>query len=165
VNIADWLPEQQFGTPGEVFSANLGMEKAMCAEIGVPLQDSVRALDLMLASPKVGTYPGILAFRYVRGSSASLAFTKFPTTCTIEFPGGFAQLTVDFLQSVWNGLEQAAIPFTEHWGQQNNFTPERVRAMYGDAAVDQWITSRKNLMDAPSRAVFSSVFLTQCGLG
>jgi FAD/FMN-containing dehydrogenases len=159
------LYAQQFGTPGEIFSANLGMQKAMSAEIGLALQDSVRALDLMLASPKVGTYPGVIAYRYVRGSRASLAFTKFPTTCTIEFPAGFAQVTVDFLQSVWNGLEQAAIPFTEHWGQLNNFTPGRVRAMYGDAAVDRWITSRQTLMDGPSRTAFSSAFLNQCGLG
>jgi hypothetical protein len=156
---------QQFGTPGEIFSANLGMQKAMSTEIGVALQDSVRALDLMLASPKMATYPGVLAFRFVRGSSASLAFTKFPTTCTVEFPSGFAQVTLDYLQSVWDGLEQAAIPFTEHWGQQNNFTPQRVRTMYGDAAVDQWIASRQTLMDAPSRAAFSSAFLNQCGLG
>jgi len=47
----------------------------------------------------------------------------------------------------------------------NNFTPTRVRAMWGDAAVDHWIGTRNQLLDAPSRAVFSSSFLQQCGLG
>ena len=46
----------------------------------------------------------------------------------------------------------------------NNFQPGRVRAMYGDEAVDAWIASRKRLLDAPAQAVFTSPFLRQCGL-
>ncbi|HST22923.1 MAG TPA: FAD-linked oxidase, partial [Blastocatellia bacterium] len=61
-------------------------------------------------------------------------------------------------------LERAKIPYTLHWGQLNNFTPERVRNMYG-ASVDTWIKSRNTLLDAQTRAVFTSPFLRQCGLG
>lgn len=155
---------QQWGTPGEVFAVNLGMQKAMSAEIGVSVDRCIDTLDVMLSRPQVRSYPGVLAFRFVPAGQASLAFTKFPTTCTIEFPAGFAQLTLDFLNAVWNGLDAAGIPFTEHWGQLNNFTPQRVRTMYGDAAVDHWRATRAQLMDAPSRAAFSSTFLQSCGL-
>jgi FAD/FMN-containing dehydrogenase len=157
--------DRKLGTPGEIFAANLGSQKAMTAEIGVPLERAADALQLMLSLPELLQYAGVLAFRYVRQSGASLAFTKFPTTCTIEFPSGAAQTTVNFMNAVWNGLEAANIPFTQHWGQMNNFTPTRVRAMWGDAAVDHWIGTRNQLLDAPSRAVFSSSFLQQCGLG
>jgi hypothetical protein len=36
--------------------------------------------------------------------------------------------------------------------------------MYG-APVDEWTASRNTLLDAPTRAVFTSPFLQQCGLG
>jgi hypothetical protein len=94
-----------------------------------------------------------------------LAFTKFPTTCTIELPAAFAGGTTNYYQSVWNGLEAAGIPYTLHWGQLNNFTPDRIRTMYG-AARDQWVASRQRLLQPPAlQSVFSSAFLQGCGLG
>ena len=68
-----------------------------------------------------------------------------------------------YYNAVWEALENAGIPYTLHWGQINNFTPERVRNMYGDA-VDKWIASRDTLLDPQTRAVFTSPFLQQCGL-
>jgi hypothetical protein len=100
----------------------------------------------------------------VKKSKALLAFTKFDTTCAIELPAAYADGTTSYYQSVWEGLENAGIPFTLHWGQVNNFTPARVRAMYG-SAVDDWINSRNSVLDAPARAVFTSPFLQACGLG
>jgi hypothetical protein len=105
-----------------------------------------------------------VSFRYVKKSKALLAFTKFDTTCAIELPAAYADGTTSYYQSVWEGLENAGIPFTLHWGQVNNFTPARVRAMYG-SAVDDWINSRNSVLDAPARAVFTSPFLQACGLG
>jgi hypothetical protein len=152
------------GTPGEIFYSEATFQKAMSAEIGVAQADAARVLDLMLAIPEVKHYAGLLAFRYVKGSNALLAFTKFPTTCTIELPAAYADSTLAFYNAVWQGLDSAGIPYTLHWGQMNNFTPGRVRNMYG-AAVDIWTTSRNTLLDPPSRAVFTSPFLQQCGLG
>jgi hypothetical protein len=156
--------DEVFGTPGEIFDTNTDLQKEMSAEIGVPFEQASRALEIMLAAPQVHDYPGLLAFRWVKGSDALLAFTKFATTCAIELPAAYASRTVDFYDAVWQGLESAGIPHTLHWGQMNNFTPERVRAMYG-GAVDDWIASRNTLLTSPARAVFSSPFLRQCGLG
>jgi hypothetical protein len=62
-------------------------------------------------------------------------------------------------------LDAAGIPYTLHWGQMNNFTPDRVGKMYG-AARDQWVASRQQLLAAPGlQSVFSSAFLQGCGLG
>jgi hypothetical protein len=150
--------------PGEIFSATLSHQKEMSAEIGVALGDAERALDLMLALPQVTDYPGLVSFRYVKKSKALLAFTKFDTTCAIELPAAYADGTTAFYEAVWQGLENAGIPFTLHWGQVNNFTPARVRAMYG-SAVDDWIKSRNSVLDPQARAVFNSPFLQSCGLG
>jgi hypothetical protein len=158
------LLKKVLGTPGEVFFSNTDFQKAMSAEIGIRLEDAARVLDLMLAAPEVKDYAGLLAFRWVKGSKALLAFTKFDTTCTIELPAAYAARTMAYYNAVWQALERASIPYTLHWGQINNFTPERVRTMYG-AAVEDWIASRNKLLDAQTRAVFSSPFLQQCGLG
>ncbi|MEK6320611.1 MAG: FAD-binding protein [Acidobacteriota bacterium] len=158
------LFKKVLGTPGEVFYSNTDFQKAMSAEIGIALEDTPRVLDLMLAAPEAKDYPGLLAFRWVKGSKALLAFTRFDTTCTIELPAAYGDRTMAFYDAVWQALENAGIPYTLHWGQINNFTPERVRNMYGAAAED-WITSRKRLLDPQTRAVFTSPFLQQCGLG
>jgi hypothetical protein len=159
------LMNNVLGTPGEIFNSNFTFQKEMSAEIGVALEDTVRALDVMTSLPEVNDYPGLLAFRWVKGSSALLAFTKFATSCAIELPSAFSNRTTNYYTALWAALDAAGIPYTLHWGQMNNFTPARVRTMYGDAAVDQWIASRNQLLDAPSRAVFTSPFLQQCGLG
>lgn len=153
----------QVGTPGEIFFSTVTLQKEMSAEIGVALGDTLRVLDLMLGLPEVKDYPGLLAFRWVKGSKALLAFTRFDTTCTIEFPAAYADNTMAYYNAVWRGLEAAGIPYTLHWGQINNFTPARVQAMYG-AAANHWVVSRNAVLDPPARAVFTSPFLQSCGL-
>jgi len=157
------LLDKVLGTPGEIFYSEATFQRAMSAEIGVALEDAARVLELMLTTPQVKDYAGLLAFRYVKGSKALLAFTKFDTTCTIELPAAYADSTTAFYDGVWERLEAAGIPYTLHWGQMNNFTAQRVGNMFGEA-VDAWIQSRNTLMDAQSRAVFASPFLRQCGL-
>jgi hypothetical protein len=68
----------------------------------------------------------------VKGSKALLGFTEFETTCTIELPVAYAGNTMAYYNAVWQGLGDAQVPYTLHWGQINNFTPERVRNMYGE---------------------------------
>jgi FAD binding domain-containing protein len=157
------LLKKVLGTPGEVFYSNTDYQKALSAEIGVALEDTSRVLDLMLAIPEVRDFPGLLAFRWVKGSKALLAFTRFDTTCTIELPAAYGDRTIDYYNAVWQALEDAGIPYTLHWGQINSFTPERIRNMYG-AAVDDWIISRNRILDSRTRAVFTNPFLEQCGL-
>jgi hypothetical protein len=152
------------GTPGEIFFSTTTLQKGMSAEIGVALADTERVLDLLLGLPTVRDYPGLLAFRWVKRSQALLAFTKFDTTCTIEFPAAFSANTMAYYNAVWQGLEAAGIPYTLHWGQMNNFTPARVQAMYG-TAVHDWVDSRNAVLDPPARDVFTSPFLQSCGLG
>jgi hypothetical protein len=154
----------QIGTPGEIFFSTLTLQKEMSAEMGVALADTERVLDLMLGLHEVKDYPGLLAFRWVKKSQALLAFTKFDTTCTIEFPAAYAANTMAYYNAVWQAMEAAGIPYTLHWGQINNFTPARVRAMYG-TVVDDWIASRNAVLDPPARPVFTSPFLQSCGLG
>jgi hypothetical protein len=112
---------------------------------------------------EVHDYPGVLAFRYVKRSRALLAFTKFDITCTIELPAAYADRTLAYYHAVWQELERTGILYTLHWGQLHNFTPARVRTMYG-TAVDEWIASRNTLLAPQVRTIFTNPFLQQCGL-
>jgi hypothetical protein len=153
-----------WGTLGEFFTGINVQGKTSSTEIGLPLEAASNALDATLAAHRgAGPFAGLFAFRFVKRSPALLAFTKYDTTCTIELPGAFSQRSENFFQRTWDELDGANIPYTLHWGQENNFTPQRVRSMYGNA-VDRWIDSRHRLLDAAALEAFSSPFLEQCGL-
>ncbi len=154
----------QTGTLGETFSANYLFGKGASTEIGIPADQASKALDLILAVHNEGNpFAGFIALRFVKKSDATLAFTRFLSTCTIELPAVDSDRTRAFYKSVWNKLDQAGVPYTLHWGQENNFSADRVRAMYGNG-VDQWIRSRQDLLADSMRDQFSSPFLKTCGL-
>ena len=93
-----------------------------------------------------------------------LGFTKFPVTATIEFNAASNNRTLAYYNRIWDELEAKNIPYTLHWGQMNNFTPQQVRKMYGPA-VDKWMNCRDTLMSPSAKAVFTSKFLQSTGLG
>ncbi|MEO5928297.1 MAG: FAD-binding protein [Candidatus Kapaibacterium sp.] len=155
----------QIATPGDTFTPTNAKGKAMSTEIGVPLEYVLHARDILLnAHPEVDEYPGLISFRYIKGSKALLAFTQYPVTCAIELPAAHSDRTLAYYNRIWNDFTAAGIPFTLHWGQMNNFTPALVRKMYG-GKVDAWIGARTTLLDPGMQAVFSNDFLKSCGLG
>jgi len=155
----------RIATPGDTFSPTNELGKGMSTEIGVPLEYVLRARDILLAAhPEVDNYAGFIAFRYVKGSKALLAFTRYPMSCAIELPAAYSPLTMAYYERIWSDFERAGIPYTLHWGQMNNFTPSVVRRMYGDD-VDRWIDARTRLLDPAMRKVFSNDFMRTCGLG
>jgi len=151
------------GTPGEIFSTTFTHAKGMSMELGLDISNTLTVLDIILSLPEVNSYTGFIGLRWVKQSGATLAFTKFPTTCTIEFPAAYNGDTTAFYNAIWNALEANNIPYTLHWGQMNNFTPDRVKKMYG-AAFDTWLQCRQTLLDAAAQARFSNPFLESCGL-
>ena len=153
------------GTPGEMFPALTVHGKGMGMEMGVAREGAPRVLDCLLGLHKeFGPFAGMFAFRFVKGSAATLAFTRFPVTCAVELPGVFSSATAQFFDRVWGEFEHQGIRYTMHWGQVNSYTPERVRAMYGAAAVESWMQCRRGILPADMLDVFSNPFLESCGL-
>jgi hypothetical protein len=153
------------GTMRETFTNTNIRGEAASAAIGIAAADSPRVLEEIIALNAETAFPGLLGLRYVKGTAATLGFTRFPLTCVLEMDGIESNLTRRFFQRTWDRLEELHIPYTLHWGKINfNLTPQRVRRMYGDAAVDSWLGARHRLLDAPTRAVFTNPFMEQCGL-
>lgn len=154
-----------FGTIGETFSNTKFRGKAISAAIGIAAENASRVVDEVIAINRQTPFPGGLALRFVKGTAALLGFTKFEKTCILELDGVDSDAARSFYQKLWDRLEEKQIPYTLHWGKMNfNLTPQRIRRMYGDEAVDKWIGCRHALLGEAERKVFTNAFLKRCGL-
>jgi len=159
------------GTYGEIFSTTNPKGRGTSTELGFSPTDLPRVLDLVFqANARSGPFGGFGGIRFVKQSRATLAFTRFgdanfgDVTCTLELLGLDNDTARRFYADLWSALDGAGITYTFHWGQVNNYTPQRVRSMYGEDAVRRWKTARTTLLDAAMQAVFTSPYLEGCGL-
>jgi hypothetical protein len=152
------------GTHGQVFGPTGLIGKSLSMEVGVSLADSSAALETLVETARAHEYPGVIGLRFVRGSDASLAFTRFDTTCTIEMTGAGGPQTLEFYNHAWSALESRRLPFTLHWGKVNNTSAANIRARFGAEAVDEWIAARETLLGPAGRDMFSSASLVAQGL-
>lgn len=153
-----------FGTLGETFNNTKFRGKATSGAIGMNRADASRALEEIIAINRHTPFPGAFALRFVKGSNALLAFTKFPATCILEMDGVDSNLSNDFFQKTWDRLEELNIPYTLHWGKMNfNLNEQRIKNMYGEDKFNKWIESRNQLLDDATKKVFTNGFMQQCG--
>lgn len=159
------------GTLGEIFwdtSLDFG---SLAGSFGVDKTHSGRALEILTKLMNdSGPIPGVLAMRFVKGSDATLAFTKFPTTCVIEVdcvqwqPNGRLIGFYDFMEKVIAKFKSESIPFTLHWGKNAPWgMPGLVKLMYG-AKADEWMAMRNALLSPKMADVFTNDFLEATGL-
>lgn len=155
-----------WGTHGEIFTNTDTHGKVLSSAIGVPLSqvNLVRQLLLDLNKTK-GPFVGVLAFRFVKGTQATLGFTRFPETCVIELDSVFSNESYRFYDSVWNELYKQNIQFTFHWGKLLQLDASKVRNMYTDKNVDDWINARKAIMQSDAcMRVFTNEVMQEWGL-
>ena len=152
-------------TMGETFKNTRFRGQIASAAFAIDSGNIFRVVDLICELNRNSPLAGGLAFRFVKGTAATLGFTKFPKTCVIEMDGIDAELTRKFFTDVWVKLEDENIPYTLHWGKMNFIlTPERVIHMYGQQKVNSWINARHTLLKEPARKVFTNDFMIKCGL-
>ncbi|WP_298791245.1 FAD-binding protein [uncultured Allomuricauda sp.] len=153
------------GTIKEIFNYTKFRGKVASAAVGIDITDSPKAVELIVEVNKLKPFPGGLSLRYVKGTQATLGFTKFANTCVLEMDGVDGQKAREFYEAVWNKFEQEGIPYTLHWGKINfNLNENRVKNMYGAVNVQSWIDARNQLLSAPVLKVFENKFIEQCGL-
>lgn len=153
------------GTIREMFNYTKFRGKVASAAMAIEIQDSPRAVELIVEVNKQKPFPGGLSLRYVKGTQATLGFTKFANTCVLEMDGVDGKPARDFFKAVWNKFEQENIHYCLHWGKINfNLNESRIKQMYGQASVTSWIDARNQLLSIPALNVFTNKFLEQCGL-
>ena len=157
--------EPIIGTVGEIFDNSNLRGKVASAAMGIDIKDTSRVVEEILKLNDKKPFPGALGLRFVKGTQALLGFTKFQQTCVLEMDGVDSDASRAFYQRVWNRLEQLGIPYTLHWGKINfNLTADRIREMYRNEKVEQWLMSRNSLLDEESRKVFTNQFMERGGL-
>ncbi|HUC82486.1 MAG TPA: hypothetical protein VMR70_16385, partial [Flavisolibacter sp.] len=101
-----------------------------------------------------------IAYRFVKGTKATLGFTQFPATCIIELDGVFSGPTNNFYRAVWKTLIDENIPHTFHWGKIFEADGPHIRRMYSDEKVNRWLMARKQVLgDDATRKVFTNALL------
>ena len=158
------LYEGDLGTSGEIFRNNNIRGKLLSTAIGIPLDRVLEVNDMLIEMNEThGPLSGILSYRYVKGSKATLAFTRFDPTCILELDCAESNSTRNFYNAVWNELEARNIPYTFHWGKIHNLDEAKTRKMYG-TAFDNWIEQRHKIMSPETMKVFNTLSLKDCGL-
>lgn len=151
------------GTHGQVFGATELVGHSLSMELGCCLGDAPAALETLVETARARAYPGMIGLRFVKGSDALLAFTRFDTTCMIEMTGAGGACTADFYDRAWAALSARQIPFTLHWGKVNDTARDNIHARWG-GAVDDWISARHKFLSATGRHMFTNDLLTKTGL-
>ncbi|PZF72184.1 FAD-binding protein [Taibaiella soli] len=159
------LYEKQFGRLGEIFNNTTIWGKVSSAAIGLPVQQVQTVATVLIDINKTaGPFAGLFAFRFVKSSKATMAFTHFdPVSCVLELDGVQSQATQQFYTAVWNRLEQLNIPFTFHWGKMNELNPVRMNRMYGNN-LTRFLAARAKIMDPATIKVFSNDAMKQWGI-
>ncbi len=153
------------GTIREIFNYTKFRGKVASAAVGITIEDSPKAVELIVEVNKQKPFPGGLSLRYVKETKATLGFTKFANTCVLEMDGVDGNKAREFYEAVWNKFEQEGIAYTLHWGKINfNLNENRVKKMYGTNEVKSWIDARNQLLSIPVLQVFNNKFIEQCGL-
>lgn len=152
-------------TMGETFKNTRFRGQIASAAFAIDCADMFRVVDTICELNKDTPLAGGLAFRFVKGTPATLGFTRFQKTCVIEMDGIDAEITRQFFERVWLKLEDLGIPYTLHWGKLNFIlNKQRIMKMYGPGKVNGWINARHTLLSEATRKVFTNDFMVMCGL-
>lgn len=158
-------PEAALGTVGETFRNTIFRGRLFSAAFAFDRKDIPAIVDLFREQNKKMPFAGVMAFRFVKGCKATLAFARFENTCVLELDGAESDPNHQFTQDFARALESRNIRYAVHWGKINRFlNKKRVRYMYGDELVDKWMAHRRQLLPAEVRKVFNNEFLELCGL-
>ena len=156
--------EKQFGTLSEIFNNTTLHGKLYSAAIGLPLNQVIRVTEILFELNKTkGPFPGLFAYRFIKKSKATLAFTRFDFTCILELDGAPSNAAKKFYTAVWQRLDDEKIPYTCHWGKMNELNFDRITTMYGQD-VTAWIAARNKLLDAAGLQIFTNPLLKEWGL-
>ena len=157
---------EDFGTWGELFGYKTQRTLVASGTVAVDIADALATLDALIElNEDIGPVPLVYGCRYVKKSPAFLAFNRWDTTFVVSIDGIFNSDSTDFFDAIPAKMAAKGIRFTQHWGKSNAYDAANVRAAFGNAAVDSWITARQALIpDAVTRATFANALLRRCGL-
>ena len=141
------------------FTGNIGSFAFAVSTLDLP-----QTIEQVCQEIAVNAFAGAAAVRFVKGTRATLGFTKFENTSVIEMDGLDSTGNHKVFENVIGRLEQQNIEYAIHWGKLNApLNNDRLSAIYGDKLI-KWKQSRAQLLSPEARTVFSNPFMEKCGL-
>jgi len=164
-NMAYDRPDDAIGTVGETFDNTKFRGKLFSAAFGLDRKDVKKVIDHCLEVNKKTKLAGVMAFRFVKGTQATLGFTHWDNSCVLELDGVDANVNHKFARRVAERLEADGIPYTLHWGKINRLlNSQRILHMYGAENVENWKKQRSQIMSQDVQEAFNNEFMERCGL-
>ena len=164
------VDSKTLGTLKETFWDAQHKGPAFACAVGVDHKDAAKALRVLSKMTRQNPIPGIYAMRFVKVSEATLAFTKFSTTCMIEIDGvkweakGNIISLNTYSRRMLEVLEANQIDYTIHWGKNAHWSKANlINQMYGNRA-EEWKKHRSALLTKKMAEVFGNDFLKTIGL-
>lgn len=158
-------PEKAIGTIGETFKNTIFRGKLFSTAYGFDRKDTKKVIELCMEVNRKIPLAGILALRYVKGTQATLGFTKWEDTCVMELAGVESKVNHKFAKKLALAFEAAGIEYTVHWGKINKIlSTSRLEHMYGKARLDRWKAQRSRVMSPEVQEVFNNEFMEMYNL-
>jgi hypothetical protein len=162
-NIRPPTPEAK--TIGSIFRDTRFTGNVGSFAFSIPTSQLPKTIEEIRQEISINAFAGAVAVRFVKGTRATLGFTKFENTAVVEMDGLDSKTNHAVFQNVIKRLEAQQIPFSIHWGKLNGpLDKGRTEAIYGKDKLAAWKESRAKLLSVETRTVFSNPFMQKCGL-
>jgi hypothetical protein len=162
-NVRPATPEPK--TIGSIFRDTRFAGNIASFAFAVATSDLPQTIEHIIQETATDAFAGAVAIRFVKGTQATLGFTKFPQTCVIEMDGLDIKRNHRVFNRVIERVIKDNIPITIHWGKLSlPLNAKLVTNMYGNTAIQSWKQSREKLLSPETRAVFTNEFMQKCGL-
>ncbi|MEM1051877.1 MAG: D-arabinono-1,4-lactone oxidase [Pseudomonadota bacterium] len=149
------LFRNKVGTWGQTFNYTTPRRATAGAAIAVPASRSDEALDIFIKTHKDhGPAPLAFACRFVQKTPGYLSFTRFDPTCVIDIDGLAHGGTLPMMERIRTALDDAGIPYAQHWGKHHDLRHGRLERSYG-ADLAAFRAARDRLLpSAADKTVF-----------
>lgn len=164
-NLAYDRPDEATGTIGETFNSTKFRGRLFSAAFCIRREDVKAVIEICLDVNRDVKLAGVMAFRFVKGTSATLGFTKFENSCVLELDGADSAINYEFMKLLAQRMDTQSIQYTLHWGKINRIIDKaRVETMFGTSRIRAWKEQRSRLMTPNVQRVFNNEFMAICGL-
>lgn len=162
-NIRPATPEPK--TIGAIFRDTRFTGNIASFALSISTLDLHKTLEEIRKEISENAFAGAVAVRFVKGTKATLGFTKFENTSVVEMDGLDSKSNHKVFENVIKRLEAQGIEYSIHWGKLNApLNKKRVTAIYGKDKLKAWKESRAKLLSSEAQTVFSNPFMKKCGL-
>jgi len=170
-----WPPKP----PNEIFRSGASTQRytgqgmflpSTSMEVCVPSSLATKAAEKLLELFQQYPLGALMAFRYVKKSTATLAHTHFDNeySTTIEICGAMTEWypfnnTGQIHALIYDQLKDFSPSY--HWGQQQPRGSEWLTKSYGKSVIANWVKQREKLLHTPHvRWMFSNDTIMERGL-